>query len=189
MGEFAVGVVDSYGDAFGVHGDLHPLPLAVGDDGELGVGRADFSEGIFMDVAAEHQIDSGIVEERKEFLRHIQIAVPCVFDLRRDVAEHDPPFSVLPVIAFDNALEPFGLLVEVRLRAESALVLDVVVDLVLTAVHHKEEELAVLERVVRAVLREVEIFREPEGILASVLVVAPGHVERGLVREEVAGRL
>ena len=104
MSEFAVGVVDSYGDAFGVHGDLHPLPLAVGDDRELGVGRADLSKGIFMDMAAEHQIDSSVVEDRQELLRHIQIAVPCVLDLRRDVAEHDAPFGVLPVIAFDNAL-------------------------------------------------------------------------------------
>lgn len=44
MSEFPVCVVDPYGDAFGAGGDLHPLPLPVGDDRELGVGRTYLSE-------------------------------------------------------------------------------------------------------------------------------------------------
>ncbi len=38
MSEFPVCVVDPDGDLFGVHGDLHPLPLAVGYHREGGVG-------------------------------------------------------------------------------------------------------------------------------------------------------
>ena len=140
-------------------------------------------------MAAQHQIDTRTVEDRQELLRHIQIAVPCVLDLRGNMVEDDPSFGVLPLITLHHALEPFGLLVQIRLRAEPSLVLDVAVHLVLAAVHHKEEELAVLERVVRSVLREVKIFRDPEGVPASELVVAADHEERGLVGEQVAGRL
>lgn len=64
MSELAVGVVDSDGKFFCADGDLHPLPLVVCDDRERGVGRADLSEGIFMDMAAEHEVHSGVVEER-----------------------------------------------------------------------------------------------------------------------------
>ncbi len=139
-------------------------------------------------MAAQHQIDTRTVEDRQELLRHIQIAVPCVLDLRGNMVEDDPSFGVLPLITLHHALEPFGLLVQIRLRAEPSLVLDVAVHLVLAAVQHQKQELAIFKGVVGAVLREVEIFRDPEGLLASVLVVAAGHKQRSLGREEVAGR-
>ena len=188
MGKIAVSVVDPDGDLFGVHGDLHPLPLAVGDHRECGVGRSNFAERVLVHVAAQHQIDTRTVEDRQELLRHIQIAVPCVLDLRGNMVEDDPSFGVLPLITLHHALEPFGLLVQIRLRAEPSLVLDVAVHLVLAAVQHQEQELAIFEGVVGAVLREVEIFRDPQRVPASELVVAAGHEERSLVGEQVAGR-
>ena len=140
-------------------------------------------------VAAEHQVDAFADEFGDEQLADLLLAVPAVLLARDHVHQYDAHGGRPEFVAVDDLFQPFGLLSAVCVPVAHAVIAEIVVGFVLTAVEHDEEGRAAAERVVGLAGRRGEIVEPMLRISAAVLVVAARHGERNARgREDVRCR-
>ena len=160
-------------------GDIaaHAASVVVDHDRELRVPFPGGMERITVVVAAEHQVDPGLVEHRHEEFVQVNAPVPGP-GRRRDMEQDDARRSREELLRAHGLFQPRALLGAVGVVIGQPVVLRMVVGLVLAAVEQQDTDVAVAINAVEPPVPPGKIIPEAVGEDAARLVVAAGEENR-----------
>ena len=150
---------------------VQALEVGINQDWEIGIGGSRLDQFVLVVVGAEHQIQSGFIQERNEMLADHVVAVPSVLT-RRHVAESDFYCRILVLVAFYNLFQPFGFLFYIGICNHDIQVPDITHHLVLARIQEQEEILAVRDRIIGLSCRSLVIVEILYRIVAPILMVS-----------------
>ena len=136
-------------------------------------------------MATEHQINAKAIECRHEFLHHLTLPMPYVRTCGgRHVADSDPKTSGCKSRVISQSLQPSGLLTAITVIIRNAVILQITIGLILTAIEHNEANRTLPKSIIEMGLFGREIILESGGERSTCLMVATCIIHRLLGSEQ-----